>query len=227
MITDIEIQLIKSKTTPTVWFEQAYNSIATQIPDKNIKVYESSELGTLHQRLHFIENCKTTFLGWVDDSDFILPGTLTKCRTFLQGEQAVRFCGIFTAMGLLKEDKEFKTLSDVSLVQLGGTYTPEKHLLGETIPNPFLLLRRDSAKLALAIPAKFYAAKAYSLDLIAGYSLLYGPWRKILDPLYIKRTILTPEDFDTSDSLKSIVYNHIRSVAGVTRSKQSPISIDV
>ena len=223
MINDIEIQVIKSKTTPVSWFDQAYDSIATQIPEKNIKVYESSELGMLHQRLHFIENCKTTFLGWVDDKDFILPGTLIKCRTFLQGEQSKQFCGIFTAMGLLKESTEFKTISDVDLVKLGGVYSTEKHLLGESIPNPFQLFRTVAAKHALSIPAKFYSAKAYSSDLISGYALLYGPWRKLLEPLYINRAIMTLLDFDTSDSLKKIVYNHLRSVVGTVRSKQTPI----
>ena len=223
MIDDIEIQIIKDPQTPRGWFRQSYYSVSDQIPEKNIKVYEGDELGILEKRLHFIQNCKTPFLGWVEDRDLIIPNTLTKCRSLLIKSKDRTFCGVFTAYGILNENKNFTSIQNLEQVCLGGNYTQGQHLAGVQVPTPFMLFRLDSAKKALTIPSQFFGARAYSNDLISGYALLYGPWKKVFDPLYIKRMTISQQDFEESTTIRDIVYKQLNSIVPPISTVFSPI----
>ena len=179
-------------------------------------------MGLLETRLHFIRNCKTPFLGWVDSTDFILPDTIQKCRSCLFNQENSKYSGIFTGIANLPIDTVYTDLTDTYSSPYKD-YTLTEHLAGNITPTPFMLFRTKAVKQALTILPKFFSARAYTDMLISGYVLDSGPWLQFPDTLYIKREISHPWDFEKTEALRSTILDHLRSrIQGI--SETNPVT---
>ena len=160
----------------------------------------------------------------MDDDDFLQPNVLQKCRYFLSGSQNSSCCGVFTGYYELDESAENRNVSQLPVKNLAINYSRELQLEGKTVPDQFMLYRTTAARKSLSIPSKFFAAREFVTDLIAGYALALGDWRRLYEPLYVKRKRSSSLTSQQSTELRTVIYKHL-SDQFTRKDPKSPISI--
>jgi hypothetical protein len=179
---EVELLIISyPENSKESWFEEAVES--TKGHQVDLKIYRGNVLGPLHLRQEFISKCKTPYLSWMDDDDILLPGTVQRCLDFLEKEENKKCCGVFTSVIRINDEDGNIILPNNS----ERIFSRDSHLQMEFRPHHFMLFRKEAAMNCLEIPPKFHSAKQMDHYLTTAYASLFGPWKFLDFPGYIKR----------------------------------------
>lgn len=203
----VELQIIYyPENCKESWFEEAVES--TKSHPLNLKIFRGNVLGPLHLRQEFISNCKTPFLGWIDDDDVLLPGTVQRCLDFFEKEENKKFCGVFTSAIRIGVENEEIILPNNS----ERIFSRDSHLQREFRPHHFMLFRTEAAMRCLEIPPKFHSAIQMETFLVTAYASLFGPWKFLDFTGYVKRDRKTSIGKNIPDEIFSLVSAHCASI---------------
>lgn len=206
-LPEVELQIIYyPENGKESWFEEAKES--TKGHPVDLKIYRGNCFGPLHLRQEFISKCKTPYLSWMDDDDVLLPGTVQRCLDFLEKEENKKCCGVFTSAIRIDDESGEIILPNNS----ERIFSRDSHLQREFRPHHFMLFRKESAINCLEIPPKFHSAKQMDLFLITAYASLFGSWKFLDFPGYVKRDRETNLGKNIPEDVFSLTTAHCASI---------------
>lgn len=169
---NVDLQIINFRPNcKDEWFEAAKNSVKDE--PVNLHLYQGNRFGPLHLRQEFIEQSETPYLGWIDDDDEIIPGTVQQCVDFLDREENQHYCGVYTNFSIMDENSVIIEEINQPDYEEVNIFTIRKR------PFHFILLRREAARYSLKIPAKYHGAIGGDTLLIVSYATLFGDWFRL------------------------------------------------
>lgn len=169
---NVDLQIINYKPNcKSEWFQAAKNSVKDE--PVNLHLYQGNKLGPLHLRQEFIQKCKVPYLGWIDDDDELIPGTIKQCVDFLEKQENKKFCGVYTNYSIMNENSIIIEEINKSDYKEDNIFTKHER------PFHFLLLRREAARFSLKIPAKYHGATGGDTLLVVSYATLFGDWFRL------------------------------------------------
>ena len=168
----VDLQIIYfSPNCKEEWFLNAINSVKDE--PINLSLYEGHEFGPLHLRQEFIEKSNSPYIGWIDDDDELIPGTIQQCVDFLDRVENQHYCGVYTNYEIMDEDSiTFETIQH-NPYDKNNIHVPRKR------PFHFTLLRNQAARQCLKIPAKFHGSRGGDTLLINAYATSFGDWYQL------------------------------------------------